>query len=74
MTLTNIDDISPFSSVLIGDFNAGCTNWLAADIDFKAGKELDTLTSMGGYTQLIDKPTPFFSGGCSCINLQSYIL
>ena len=69
LTLTNIDDTSPFSSVLIGDFNARCTNWWAADIDSKAGKELDSLTSTAGYTQLIDKPTHFFSGGCSCIDL-----
>ena len=69
MILTNIDDASPFSSVLIGDFNARCTNWWAADIDSKAGKELNSLTSMAGCTQLIDKPTHFFSGGCSCIDL-----
>ena len=49
LTLRNIDDTSPFSSVLIGDFNARCTNWLASDIDSKAGKKLDT----SGYTQLI---------------------
>ena len=48
LTLTNIDDTSPFSSVLIGDFNARCTNWWAADIDSKAGKELDTLISTAG--------------------------
>ena len=44
LTLTNIDDTSPFSSVRIGDFNARCTNWWAEDRDSKAGKELDTLT------------------------------
>ena len=38
LTLTNIDDTSPFSSVLIGDFNARYTNWWAADIYSKAGK------------------------------------
>ena len=70
MTLTNIDDTSPFSSVLIGDLNARCTNWWAADIESKAGKELDSLTSTAGYTQLIDKLTHFFSGGCSCIDLR----
>ena len=69
LTLTNTDDTSPFSSVLIGDFNARCTNWWTADIDSKAGKELDTFTSTAGYTQLIDKPTHFFSGGCSCMDL-----
>ena len=69
LAVTNIDDTSLFSSVLIGDFNARCTNWWAADIDSKAGKELDSLTSTAGYTQLIDEPTHFFSGGCSCIDL-----
>ena len=69
LTLTNIDNTSPFPSVLIGDFNARCTNWWAADIDSKAGKDLGTLTSTAGYTQLIDKPTHFFSGGCSYIDL-----
>ena len=69
LTLTNIDDTSSFSSVLIGDFNARCTNWWAADIDSKAGKELDTLTLTAEYAQLIDKPTHFFSGGCSCIDI-----
>ena len=67
--LTNTDHTSPFSSVLIGDFNARCTNWWAAEIDSKAGKELDTLTSTARYTQLIDKPTHFFRYGCSCIDL-----
>ena len=69
LTLKNIDDTSPISSVLTGNFNAICTNWLVADINSKAGKELDTLTLMAGYTQLIDKPTHLFSGGCSCIDL-----
>ena len=27
-------------------------------------------SSTAGYTQLIDKPTYFFSGGCSCIDLM----
>ena len=69
LTLTNIDDTSPFFSVLYGNFNTRCTNWWAADIDSKAGIELDTLTLTAGYTQLIDKPTHFFSGRCSCIDL-----
>ena len=69
LTLANIDNTSSFSSALIGDFNARCTNWWAADIDSKAGKELNSLTSTAGFTQLIDKPTHFCSGGCSCIDL-----
>ena len=69
LTLTNIADTSPFPSALIGDFNARCTNWWEADIDSKASKELDTLTSTAGYSQFIDKPTHFFSGVCSCVDL-----
>ena len=38
-------------------------------IDSKACKELDTLTLTAGYSQLIDRPTRFFGGVCSCINL-----
>ena len=35
LILTNIDDTSLFSSVLIGDFNAKCINWRAAAIKSK---------------------------------------
>ena len=69
LTLSNRDDTSPFCSTVIGDFNARCRNWWAGDVHSNAGKELDFLTFTAGYTQLIDKPTHFFSGGSSCINL-----
>ena len=66
LTSTNTDGTSPFSSVLIDDFNARCINWCVADIDSKVGKELDTLTLTTAYTQLIDKPTHFSSVKYSC--------
>ena len=34
-----------------------------------AGKELESLTSRAGFTQLTDKPSNFLSGGSSCIDL-----
>ena len=55
--------------IVIGDFNARCKNWWAADVNANADKELDSLISTAGYTQLIYKPTHFFSGASSCINL-----
>ena len=64
-----MDDTSPFCSIVIGDFNARCRNWWAGDANSNAGKESESLTSTAGYTQLIDKPTHFFSGGSSCIDL-----
>ena len=69
LTLSNIDDKSPFCSIVVGDFNARYINCWAGDLNSSAGKELDPLTSMAGYTQLTDKPTHFFNGGSSCIDL-----
>ena len=69
LTLSNKDDLSPVCSIVIGDFNVKCRNWWAWHVNSNAGKELDFLTSTAGYTQLIDKPTHFFSGGSSYINL-----
>ena len=65
-TLSNIDDISPFCSIVFGDFSSRCRNWWAGDVNSNAGKELDSLTSTAVYTQLIDKSTHFISGGSSC--------
>ena len=39
------------------------------DITTRVGRELEALTSASGYSQLIDKPTHFFNGGSSCIDL-----
>ena len=69
LTLSNIDDTLPFCLIVIGDFNARCRNWWVGDVNSNTGKELDSLTSTAGYTQLIDKPTHFISGGSSCIDL-----
>ena len=42
-----------------GDFNAVCTNWWKDDITNSAGREIASLTSSAGYTQIIDKPTRY---------------
>ena len=57
-----------FCSIVTEDFNAMFRNWQARDINSNAGKELDSLIARAGPTQLIDKPTGFFSGGSSCID------
>ena len=69
LTLSNIDDTSPFCSTVLGDFNARCKNWWAGDVNSNAGKELYSLNSIAWYTQVIDKLTHLFSGGSSCIDL-----
>ena len=66
-TLSNIDDTSPFFSIVFGDFNVRCRNLLAVVVNSNTGKELDFLTSTAGYTQ--DKLTHLFSCISSYINL-----
>ena len=55
--------------MLIGDFNARSSSWWSEDITTRVGRELEALTSTSEYSQLIDKPTHFFNGGSSCIDL-----
>ena len=69
LPLTNIDDQSPLRSAVIGNFNAWCIIWSTTVKASKAGKDLDSLTLMVGYAQLINKPAHLFSGGSSCIDL-----
>ena len=40
LTFSNIDDTSPFCSIVIGDLNARCRNWWAGDVNSSTGKEL----------------------------------
>ena len=42
LTLSNVDDTSPFCTIVIGDFNARCSNWWAGDVSSKTGTELDS--------------------------------
>ena len=57
--LSQINDEFSLSSMGNGDFNAVCTNWWKDDITNSAGREIASLTSSAGYTQIIDKPTRY---------------
>ena len=50
LTLLNIDETSPFCSVVVGDFNSRCRDRWVGDVNSNAGKELDSLTTTAGYT------------------------
>ena len=58
-TWSNIALESPTCSFALGDTNAKCTNWWADGINNQCGQELYTMSSLLGYTQLIDEPTNF---------------
>ena len=55
--------------MVIGHFNACCTNWWKDNITNSAGQERASLTSSPGYTQIIDKPTHVINNSMSCIDL-----
>ena len=69
LLLSNINDEIPICSIITGDFNALCSNWRENDIANSVGKELDSLTSSAGYSQIIEKPAHIANNSMSCIYL-----
>ena len=67
--MNNINSLNPSISIITGDFNGKCSKWYSFDTSDNIGKELDTITSTSGYTQIIDKPTYFTNHSSSCIYL-----
>ena len=65
--LSQINYEFPLCSIATGDFNTRCTNWWVDDISYSAGREIASLTSSAGYTQIIDKPTHVINNSMSCI-------
>ena len=69
LLLSNINNLHPTCSVVLGDFNAKCSKWCAPDKNNTSGIELDNITTTSGYNQMIDKPTHFINESSSRIDL-----
>ena len=67
--MNNINSLNPAISITTGDFSGKCLKWYTFDTSDNIGKELDTITSTVGYSQIIDKPTHFTNNSSSCIDL-----
>ena len=67
--LSDIKSLNPAISIIAGDFSGKCSKWYSFDTSDNIGKELDTITSTAGYSQIIDKPTHFTKKSSSCIDL-----
>ena len=67
--LSNIVNLYPTGSIVLGDFNTKCSKWCASDKNNTAGIELDNITTTLGYNQMIDKPTHYINEQLSCIDL-----
>ena len=67
--MDHINNGLPTCSVLTGDFHGRCSKWCNNDITNANGRTLDTLTSSGGYKQIIKKPTHTVNNSFSGIDL-----
>ena len=68
--LSNINDLNPASSIVIGDINARNSKWWSSDKKTFEGLAIHSLTTLAGYTQLIDKPTHVTNNSSSCIDID----
>ena len=66
--MSNINDLSPASSIISGNFNAKSTNWWKLDKENFEGHEIN-ITHAAGYSQLINHPTNKIKDSLSCIDL-----
>ena len=64
----NIISLNPETLIIPEDFNEKCSKRYSFDRSDNIGKELDTITSTAGYSQIIDK-TIFQTIFKSCIDL-----
>ena len=69
LLLSNINDLYPTFSIVLGDFNARFSKWCASNKSNTAGIELDNVTMTSGYNQMIDKPTHYINKSSSSIDV-----
>ena len=81
LLLSNVNDVDATFSVITGDFDAKSSRQWGLDKDNAEGREINSLSSACGYSQLINKPTHVTKESFSCIdpifarspNLRSYL-
>ena len=67
--LNNVNDELPLCSIVTDDFNARYSRWRKNDTTNLQDYELDSLTLLAGYNQIVDKPTHVINTSMSCIDL-----
>ena len=60
---------TPYMMVLLGDFNAKCTNWYKHDKTNFEGIAIENISSQCGLYQVINEPTHILENSSSCIDL-----
>ena len=69
LTVENINQCSPYLSLLLGDFNVRNSDWWEGDTTNVQGIEINDLTGRHGLHQIIDEPTHLLPYSKSCIDL-----
>ena len=67
--VVNISRSNPHFLLLIGDFNAKCSNWSTNDTTTAEGAQLDYFTSLYDMKQVITEPTRILECSASCEDL-----
>ena len=67
--LCNIRNKDPAFTILLGDFNARSKSWWVHNIPNNEGTQIESISSLYGFSQLILEPTHIFQNSSSCIYL-----
>ena len=69
LTLDRVMQNTPYMMVLLGDFNAKCTNWYKHDKTNFEGIAIENISSQSGLYHVINEPTHILENSSSCIDL-----
>ena len=67
--LDNIRNQDPVFIILLGDFNAKSKGWWVHGIANKGGTQIESISSLYGFSQLISEPTHIRQNSSTCIGL-----
>ena len=69
LTLDRVMKNTPYMTVLLGDFNAKCSNWYKHEKRNFEGIAIEHISSQCGLYQVINEPTHILENSSSCIDL-----
>ena len=67
--LCNIRSKCPAFTILLGDFNARSKSWWVHNITNNKGIQIESISSLYGFSQLISEPAQILQNSSSCTDL-----
>ena len=68
--LCNVRIKDPAFTILLGDFNARSKSWWVHDITNNESTQIESISSLYGFSQLISEPRHILQNSSSCIDLM----